>query len=891
MDVVATTAFDVLKSVYRYGRIPVERLQPNDRPMRMFFVRKTPNQILQQYFPDEQLRSRNGAPSRWEFYTKWVPWMLADRRARVYHAGNALPDFIRRFCTRHRIPIEDLTATRPDIPKGLLTAPLGRSGAAGYADRDIPAWFQSRPTLHTKSALASGKPLFLYVPWIAEHGDALVSRIESDAYDLLPFDMMKDVDNNDTRRNILRFARLNPDLYRQMVVRRLVPIRASLAGVIVTFDWAPVMRIIVSVCRELGIPTILIPHESVFVDREKYYWDPTGNASTPICDVTLGWGGLQKDIFTERGYPEAQFNAVGAPKFDSYFHYAPMLSRQQFCTLFGLNPDRKIILFASQPLDSQLDTTEARTSQRAAISDLHAYCQKSDAQLIVRLPPSKDDILGPVLRDALLQSPHSAVDDATCYMVGPEEALFHSDVVTSINSTMLFEGLLLGRCALSLKYVEFDQIWERAGIPAARSLDKARPILDRMLAGEWQQDAAGMRWAAEVFGVGAFDGNAANRIRTFLTEAATRRAPIRPAATPLEKLWTGQPLDVAAIASSEAILGSIQYFLPALLNVRTLKSSLTRNLADVASVDVFFQWGMKERDDKSHQRATARTLGKPVIIVEDGFIRSLDIGLSGEPGLSVILDDTAAYYDATSPSWLERRLENGPALDNRERRRAQAAIRQIVESRVSKYNHAPNIPLVVGRPGRPKILLVDQRFGDQSVERGLANAGSFERMLRDAVTNHPDHDIIVKVHPDAIGGGKTGYFDKALPQLDESQRQRVFFVDQDINPYVLIGLAEMVFVVSSGMGFEALMAGKPVHCYGAPFYAGWGVTVDHCPVARRTRSRTVEDLFHTAYIEASRYVNPETGERIEVEDLVAYIARKKLQLAAATDEKARARRA
>src|SRR5690606_18932662 len=110
--------------------------------------------------------------------------------------------------------------------------------------------------------------------------------------------------------------------------------------------------------------------------------------------------------------------AVGAPKFDSYFHYAPMLSRQQFCTLFGLNPDRKIILFASQPLDSQLDTTEARTSQRAAISDLHAYCQKSDAQLIVRLPPSKDDILGPVLRDALLQSPHSAVDDATCYMVG-----------------------------------------------------------------------------------------------------------------------------------------------------------------------------------------------------------------------------------------------------------------------------------------------------------------------------------------------------------------------------------------------------------------------------------------------------------------------------------------
>lgn len=879
---IATAALEVGKTLYRYGRIPLDRIRPHEEPMRAFFVRKAPKEVLLQYFPGERVRACNGAPSRLEFYIKWMPWLLSDARARVYHAGNRLPDFIRRFCTRHRIPVEDLNLTRPDIPASFLTTPPAGTSGATQGERAIPTWFQSRPTPQTKAALASGKPVFLYVPWIAEHGDALISRIESDSYELLPFDMMKDVDNNDTRRTILRFARANPDLYRQMVIRRLVPIRATIAGVIVTFDWAPVMRIIVGVCKELGIPTILIPHESVFVDRDKYYWDPTSQASIPVSDVTLGWGGLQKDIFVERGYPAERFTAVGAPKFDTYHDYRPLLTRKQFCTLFGLDPERKIILFASQPLDSQLDTAVARNSQRAAIADLIAYCEDNDAQLIVRLPPSKDDILGLVLRNTLLRSAHGAYDDATCYLVGPEEALYHCDVVTSVNSTMLFEGLLLGRYALSMKYVEFEQFWERAGIPAARSADEARPILDAMLAGTWAHDEEGMRWAAGLFGVGAFDGRAADRIRAYLTDVATGKAAVATAPSAVERLVAGEALDVVAIDCDEEALGTTRYFLPKLLNIRTLRSSLSTSLAEVASVDVFLHWGAGENGAGDNQRSVARLLGRPVAVVEDGFIRSVKIGLSGEPSLSVIVDDTTAHYDATRPSGLERLLQGGRELTNMERRRALGAIRQILGARVSKYNHAPDETVAAGRPGRPKVLVVDQRRGDLSISGSLADEDSFERMLLDAVTGHPDHDILIKAHPDAIGGGAAGYFTKTLPQLPDHERERVFFIDRDVNPYALIEPADAVFTVSSLMGFEALMAGKAVHCYGAPFYSGWGVTVDHRPVPRRTRRRSVEEIFHFAYIEASRYVNPETHQRVEIEELVTFIGRKKAELAAAS---------
>ena len=784
-----------------------------------------------------------------------------------------MPGFIRAFCTRHQVPIENLALKRPDIPRSFFATSLSEAGNLGGDDRAIPAWFQPRPTAHTSAVLESRKPVFLYLPWIAEHGDALVSRIRSDAYELLPFDMMKDVDNNDIRRSILRFARSNPDLYRQMVIRRLVPLRTTLTAVVVTFDWAPVMRIIVDVCRELRIPTILIPHESVFIDRSKYYWDPNSQASVPICDVILGWGSLQREIFLERGYPAERFQIVGAPKFDTYFNYKPQLTRQQFCRLFGLDPGRKIILFASQPLDSQLDTAAALSSQRAAILDLLAYCERHEAQMIVRLPPSKDDILGSMLRDMLLRSAHGAFDNATCYLVNPEEALFHCDVVTSINSTMLFEGLLQGRHALSLKYIDFTQIWERAGIPAAKSLEEAAPILNRMLAGIWDRDEEGMEWAAEVFGVGTFDGNASGRIRSYLTDVAVGKTKIEPMPSAEEKLWQGQVIDVAAIASSDEILGSIQYFLPQLLNVRTLKSSLKQNPMEMATVEVFFQWGIKSTENKEYQRSLARLLGKPVMIIEDGFIRSMKIGLSGEPGLSVIIDDTTSYYDATRQSGLERTLQDGRCLTDVEHQRAVRAIRQIVDNQVSKYNHAPKTLVTVGRAGTPKILVIDQRYGDQSVESGLANAESFKRMLLDAISAHPDYDILIKVHPDVIGGGKMGYYAGDLSYIPEHERFRVFLVSDDANPYALIGVAEAVFVVSSGMGFEALMAGKPVHCYGAPFYSGWGVTTDRNPVGRRTRRRSVEDIFHFAYIEASRYVHPETGERIEVEDLVTLISR------------------
>ncbi|WP_342639141.1 hypothetical protein [Vibrio metschnikovii] len=736
----------------------------------------------------------------------------------------------------------------------------------------IPNWYQPHLSRELESEFLTERPVVLYMPWIAEHGDVLISKIRSDNdYKLLPFDLIRGIDPLEMRRDILKFARENPDVYRRMVARRLIPLKSKVKGFILTFDWAPVMRVIANVCQELEIPIILIPHESVFVDRQKYYWDVTSQASVPSADVVLSWGKLQKEIFVERGYPAERVLIVGAPKFDCYFNYKPQLTRKQFSKLYGLSDQKDIVLFAAQPLDSQINARVARESQRAAINDLLDVAEELGVQVIIRMPPSKDNILNAALRLRISNSDFAAIDDSICYLVSAEESIYHSKVVTSINSTMLFEGVLMGRAALSLKYVNFEQIWEKAGIPAVINKDQLREMLNYVITGNSIISKEGYEWASNQFSVGEFDGCSAKRIRQHL-QKIVHGVGFLPRKSAIERVLSNEPIDVMAIPSSVKVWNGVQKHLQAMLKARQRVNSSAgiKNLKLLAGAEIFVQWGITPNLSKQNQRDVALALGKPVLIVEDGFIRSLDIGLSGEPALSILLDDRTAYYDAKKESKLQSLLSSEIQLTDSQFERSREAISKIRQYRISKYNHAPDYPVKIGRVDSHKVLLIDQRFGDQSVESGLASEASFDQMLEDALRDNPESDIIIKQHPDAIKGGKSSYFsDKKMAFT--KHMPNVFLVNYDLNPHALFDLVDEVYVATSGMGFEALMAGKKVHCYGVPFYSGWGVTNDKVKVKGRNRQRTIEEIFYFSYINLSRYFNPDRNDTCEIEELISYI--------------------
>jgi len=172
------------------------------------------------------------------------------------------------------------------------------------------------------------------------------------------------------------------------------------------------------------------------------------------------------------------------------------------------------------------------------------------------------------------------------------------------------------------------------------------------------------------------------------------------------------------------------------------------------------------------------------------------------------------------------------------------------------------------------VLVVDQTLGDISVELGLANAESFQKMLIAALAENPTDTVLIKTHPDVLAGYKKGYF--SLDVLDKQARVKI--LAENVHPVRLIEEAKAVYTVTSQMGFEALLWGKPVRTFGMPFYAGWGLTQDELevPVRRKalleSSSLSLQQLIHAALIDYPRYVSPETEQLCEVEEILAYIA-------------------
>ena len=186
----------------------------------------------------------------------------------------------------------------------------------------------------------------------------------------------------------------------------------------------------------------------------------------------------------------------------------------------------------------------------------------------------------------------------------------------------------------------------------------------------------------------------------------------------------------------------------------------------------------------------------------------IGIGEAGATSLSLIVDDLGVYYDATRPSRLEHLIANADDwCDAALTARARGLIDRIVASGVSKTNMGGPLDASLLKPGR-RVLIVDQTFGDASIAHGLATAQSFDDMIAAARRDEPDAQLIVKRHPAVAAGRKRGCV---------TDLAGVTLVDTDVRPADLLAAVDAVYCVTSALGFEALMRGLAVRCFGAPF--------------------------------------------------------------------------
>lgn len=267
-------------------------------------------------------------------------------------------------------------------------------------------------------------------------------------------------------------------------------------------------------------------------------------------------------------------------------------------------------------------------------------------------------------------------------------------------------------------------------------------------------------------------------------------------------------------------------------------------------------WGLKPT--AAHGRRWAEKHGVPYVALEDGLIRSVGLGEAGAAGLSLVVDDLGVYYDATRPSRLERLIATAPEWMTPDlRARARALIDRMVQAGVSKTNMGGPLDPTVLKPDR-RVLIVDQTFGDASIGYGLATQDSFIAMLDAARRDEPGAQLIVKRHPAVAAGRKQGC-------IPADSLHGVTLIDTDVRAADLLAHVDAVYTVTSGLGWEALLRGLPVRCFGAPFYSGWGLTTDAVDTGRRGAARDVETLAAAALIRYARYVDPVTSRACEVE--------------------------
>ncbi|WP_108468981.1 capsular polysaccharide biosynthesis protein [Polynucleobacter difficilis] len=252
------------------------------------------------------------------------------------------------------------------------------------------------------------------------------------------------------------------------------------------------------------------------------------------------------------------------------------------------------------------------------------------------------------------------------------------------------------------------------------------------------------------------------------------------------------------------------------------------------------------------------------IQVEDGFIRSIGLGAALAKPYSWVFDRLGIYYDARSVSDLEHILQT-MVFDLPLLTRATLLQGQLITLGISKYNLESLKRLGAAQqdlaalkrireehPTRPCLFVIGQVEVDASVRFGGVDILSNTALLRAVREQFPNAFIVYKPHPDIatsvrFSGGSSADHQRAYDLLVSD----VALVD--CLPFV-----DALHTISSLSGFEALIRGVPVFCYGLPFYAGWGLTTDRHRLDRRTRKLSLLELIAGSLILYPSYLHPKS---------------------------------
>ena len=243
-------------------------------------------------------------------------------------------------------------------------------------------------------------------------------------------------------------------------------------------------------------------------------------------------------------------------------------------------------------------------------------------------------------------------------------------------------------------------------------------------------------------------------------------------------------------------------------------------------------------------------LAFPTTRIEDGFLRSRGLGATLTPPLSLVADRLGIYYDPRAPSQLEQMIADTVTLRPDQKARAERLRQQVIGAGLTKYNAGQTAAEITGTR---RILVPGQVEDDASILTAAGDIKTNLALLTAVRRANPDAIILYKPHPDVEAGLRLG----AVPDRDAAASADRVLTNTD--PGTLLTQIDEVWTMTSLLGFEALLRNKRVVTYGAPFYAGWGLTHDlGRPPTRRVARPDLLGLLYATLIAYPRYFDPVT---------------------------------
>lgn len=205
----------------------------------------------------------------------------------------------------------------------------------------------------------------------------------------------------------------------------------------------------------------------------------------------------------------------------------------------------------------------------------------------------------------------------------------------------------------------------------------------------------------------------------------------------------------------------------------------------------------------------------PVLFIEDSLIRSV----AAPNSQTLKRFKRPIGYQLIKDSLEQDIVDFDKTLTDADRNEGSDIIKIIVDNNLSSINNYPSITCE-----KPYILIVDEP---------KLSAKELDRMIFDAIKENPGFNLLLKT------------------DRQNFKSDKVKILKGDCNTMSLVKSALKVYVKSSYVGFEALMAKRPVKAFGNSFYSGFGLTEDVNLEFKKTLS--IEELAYLVFSELTKW--------------------------------------